>query len=64
LEKSLKQKGKKVGEIAFEQLAPFLSSSPVTLLAFIVWYELRGLRVTMTQMGERLASVETMIEKS
>jgi len=53
-----------MGEIAFEQLAPFLSSSPVTLLAFIVWYELRGLRVTITKMGERLASVETMIEKS
>jgi len=52
-----------MSELAFDQLAPFLSSSPVTLLVFIVWYELRGLRQTMISMGERLASVETLMEK-
>ena len=40
-----------MGEIAFEQIAPFLSSSPVTVLCLVVWYELREVRKSISAMG-------------
>lgn len=51
-------------DIAFEQIAPFLSSSPVTMLCLIVWYELREVRKTLALMGERIASLEVHVEKN
>jgi len=47
----------------FEQLAPFLSSSPVTVICFVLWWELRTMAKSIQSMGERIAALEAHLEK-
>ena len=42
-------------------LLPILSSSPVTALACLVWWETRSLAKSMTEIRERLAALESKI---
>lgn len=42
-------------------LLPILSSSPVTALAILVWWECRSLTKTMTEIRERMAALEAKI---
>ena len=47
-----------MAELAFADIVPFLSSSPVTVLCLILWYELREMRKSLGLMGERIAALE------
>jgi hypothetical protein len=42
-------------------LMPILSSSPVTALACLVWWECRSLAKSMVEIRERMASLEAKI---
>lgn len=42
-------------------LIPILSSSPVTALACLVWWETRSLAKSMVEIRERLSSLEARI---
>ena len=42
-------------------LLPILSTSPVTALAVLVWWETRSLAKSMVEIRERLSSLEAQL---
>jgi hypothetical protein len=47
----------------FADLAPFLSSSPVTALCLVLWWEMRSISKAVQSMGERIAAIESVIDR-
>ena len=44
-----------------EAILPFLDSSPAVLLSVLVWFEVRSLTKSFTQLAEKVAAIEAKI---